>query len=236
MAICRTEGVVVRRFDFGNTSLIAEFFTRGFGRISGILKGIRADPKKFASYPEIFSRQEIIFYPTRNSSLHLVSQCDIKDGFWGIRDNLERIEAAGVLVSLVRALFAPEDKNDAAFGLIVSCLNDLSSVRDAAKMVNIARIKLLRLSGFRPHFDSCVVCGADIRSRARFSAAFGGLLCPECLPRDRAARLVSPGTVASIRHIQIAPWEDSRRLFFSPTVNRELIGILQRFIDFHIDL
>ena len=74
MPIHKTEAVVLRKRDFRETSLIVEFYTREFGKMSGILKGIRSEPQKFASTLEPFSLNEIIFYSKRSSSLHLVSQ------------------------------------------------------------------------------------------------------------------------------------------------------------------
>ena len=62
MAIIKTEAIVLKTFDFRETSLIAHFFTKDHGRVNGILKGIRKDPRKFASTLEPFSSNEIVFY------------------------------------------------------------------------------------------------------------------------------------------------------------------------------
>jgi len=37
MPIHKTEAIVLRRFDFRETSLIADFYTRDFGKIKGIV-------------------------------------------------------------------------------------------------------------------------------------------------------------------------------------------------------
>ena len=84
MPIHKTEALILNRRDFRETSLIVDFYSRDFGRISGILKGIRADLKKFASPIEPFSLNEIVFYRSKSSGLHLVSQCDLKDNFPGL--------------------------------------------------------------------------------------------------------------------------------------------------------
>jgi DNA repair protein RecO len=46
MSIHKTEAIVLSRRDFRETSLIANFFTRDYGRISGLLKGIRKEPSE----------------------------------------------------------------------------------------------------------------------------------------------------------------------------------------------
>lgn len=235
MAICKTEAIVIKTFDFRETSVIAEFFTRDFGRLKGILKGIRADFKKFGSTVEPFSLNEIIFYQSRSSEIHLVSQCDLKDGFPHLRCDLKKINLASFLMELVATLLALEDKNEEVFTLILSCLTDLSRCSDPHKVMSIALIKLLRLSGFKPHFDSCVLCDEDIIGEAKFSSAFGGLLCPKCLYRDSKNHPVLKGTIASIRHIEKSRWSDTSRLNLTFPVRQELDRMLDRFLTFHLE-
>ncbi|HDZ76802.1 MAG TPA: DNA repair protein RecO [Candidatus Omnitrophica bacterium] len=235
MAICKAEALVIRKFDFRETSIIVEFFTREFGRLKGILKGIRSNPKKFGSTLEPFSCNEIVFYRSRNSEIHLVSQCDLRDNFLEIRSDLKKINLASFFMELTSALLAPEDKHEEVFELALSCLKDMSLAADPARIINIAQIKLLKLSGFKPHFDSCVLCDSKIDEYAKFSTAFGGLLCFKCAYRDSNRHAVLKGTVASIRHIEKSDWQNSQRLGLSPLVKEELDMMLNRFVLFHLE-
>src|SRR4029077_16102831 len=92
--IVKTEGIVLKTFDFRETSRIAAFFTRDFGKVKGVLKGIRRDPGKFGSSVEKFSLNDIVYYQYRNSDIHLVSHCDMKDFYAGLRGDLGRMTAA----------------------------------------------------------------------------------------------------------------------------------------------
>ena len=49
MAIIKTEAIVLKRYDLRETSLLVNFYTLDQGKITGEMKGIRDDPKKFAS-------------------------------------------------------------------------------------------------------------------------------------------------------------------------------------------
>lgn len=235
MPIHKTKAIVIRTFDFRETSIIAEFFTRDFGRLKGILKGIRKDRKKFASTVEPFSLNEIIFYQSRASDIHLVSGCDLEDSFLNVRCDLKKIHLASFMMELISALLAPEDKNEEAFEVVLSCLKDLSLASDPEKIISIAQIKLLRLSGFKPHFDSCVLCDNDILGEAKFSSKFGGLLCPKCAYRDSQIHPVLKGTIASIKHIEKSGWSDTLRLNLAHPIKTELEGMLDRFLTFHLE-
>src|SRR5208283_3097499 len=109
--IVKTEGLVLKSFDFRETSRIATFFTRDFGKVKGVLKGIRRDPKKFGSSVDKFSLNDIVYYQYRNSDIHLVSHCDMKDFYSGLRHNLERMTAASYASELIDTLMPSEEQN-----------------------------------------------------------------------------------------------------------------------------
>ena len=135
MAIHKTEAIVLNTQNFRQTSLIANFYTRDFGKLSGILKGIRQDHSKFNSNLDVFSLNEIIFYKKTNSSLHLVTSCDLKRDFRLIKNDLERLRKAFSLVELLSALTVQEDRNVEVFDLSLACLEQLESNSNLNKIL-----------------------------------------------------------------------------------------------------
>lgn len=234
MPIHKTEGIVLSTQNLRQTSLIANFYTRDFGKLSGLLKGIRKDSTKFNSNLDTFSLNEIIFYKKINSSLHLVSQCDLKRDFRLIKSNLERIKKAFSLIKLLNVLTVQEDKNERIFELALVCLEQLENNFNMDKILIIFKIKLLDFCGFRPHLDSCVSCNNKIIAQARFSLKFGGLLCERCLSKDIKSRVVFRGTVASILYIEKNDFDNVLRLGMNQAIKRELNQVLDAFLEFHL--
>lgn len=224
---------MVRR-DFRETSIIAEFYTSEFGKISGLLKGIRSDPDKFASNLEPFSLNEIVFYRKTHSPLHLVSQADKLDNFTRIRQSIEKTVMAGFMMELINSVMQPEDKNEEIFNLATASLKELETNYNPEKITTIFKIKMLALSGFKPHFDSCVSCNDRMTGQARFSLSLGGLLCPACTRKDQSARSIFRGTVATILHIERGDFRASLNLGMNPQIKKELDLILNTFLNFHL--
>ena len=106
--IVKTEAIVLKSFDFRETSRIATFFTRDYGKVSGVLKGIRKDYRKFGSSVERFSVNDIVYYQYRNSDLHLISQCDLKAFFYPVRQDLKKSLAASYISELVNLVMPVE--------------------------------------------------------------------------------------------------------------------------------
>ncbi|MFH1578264.1 MAG: DNA repair protein RecO [Candidatus Omnitrophota bacterium] len=234
MSIHKTDAILLSRQNFRQTSLIANFYTREFGKLSGILKGARQEPDKFSSNLDVFSLNEIVFYRKANSTLYLVSQCDLKNDFRLIKNDLEKMRKAFSLIDLLNTLTVPEDKNEHIFDLVFACLGQLENASDPNRISVIFKIKALDLCGFKPHLDSCVSCNDKIISQARLSLKFGGLLCDRCLNKDITARNIFRGTVASILFIEKNEFKNALRLGISREIMRELHQVLDAFLDFHL--
>ncbi|MCX5706441.1 MAG: DNA repair protein RecO [Candidatus Omnitrophica bacterium] len=235
MPIHKAQGFVLMRRDFRETSLIADFYTREFGKISGLLKGIRTEPAKFASTLELFSLNEIIFYKKTNSSLNLVSQCDLLDNFYSVRQSIAKANLASLMMELLSAVMPQEDKNEEVFDLTLNCLKELVISNNPDKVMTIFKIKMLALSGFKPHFDSCVSCLNRVLGQSRFSLSLGGLLCSECCRKDLSSRSIFRGTIASILHIEKNDFRSNLNLGLNPQIKKELEVILNAFLNFHLE-
>lgn len=233
--IRKAEGIVLKTFDFRETSRIATFFTRDHGKIKGILKGIRKDHKKFGTNLDKFSVNDIVYYWHPNSDLHLVGQCDLKEFFFPVRQDLKRTMAAQYALELVDAIMPIEEENQEIYQLLIDYLRALESIEDINKLVHIFQIKMLYLSGFRPHIDSCLVCQKKITDSVRFSRQLGGLLCGNCKNNDTSATMISKGAVASILHVEQSHWPSVLRLGFSLPIKKELKYVLNNFLVFHLE-
>jgi DNA repair protein RecO (recombination protein O) len=233
--ILQTQAIVLKRFDFRETSQIATFFTRDHGKVKGVLKGIRKDHKKFGSSLDQFSVNHIVYYTHRDSDLHLVSQCDLKSFFFKIRQDVKRTLAASYVLELVDSIMPAEEKNTEVYDLMIRYLTELEDTEDVGKLVHIFQIKILLLSGFRPFLDSCVVCQSKITPKMQFSMKLGGLLCEDCRPNDRAATAISQGTIASLVHIERYSWEHVLRLKLTALTKKELKYILNNFLVYHLE-
>jgi DNA repair protein RecO (recombination protein O) len=237
MALSKTKAFVLKKIDFRETSVIVRFFSQDFGKISCLFKGIRTEPKKFASTLEPFSLNEVIFYQGTKNELHIASQSDAIDSYQLLRCDLSKVQAATSMLSLVDSLMQPQQAHEPTFFLLKECLDRLEKEPDWEKLVYIFKIKILSCSGFQPHIDSCVSCSAQIgySQRAYFSSAYGGLLCQKCLSAEKTARPMYRGTLASLQFIQKSNLDEALRLGFNTVIRKELSSLLNTFLQYHLE-
>ena len=236
MSIHKTEAIILKTYDFRETSKIVVFFSRDFGKIKGLLKGARTEPQKFGGFLGHLSFGEIIFYKKKNSELNLVTQFDLKENLKPLKTDLRVFTLSCYITELLDYLMPIEEKNIEIFNLTLDALKNLRDLKDADKVFHIFIIKLLLLSGFRPHLDSCLICDSKIKESAKFNFRRGGLVCLRCAATDNyPVKSILKGTIATIEHIEDSNWQMSLRLGISPKIREELNNVLTNFLNFHLE-
>ncbi len=232
MAIQKTKALVLRRFPIRETSLIAVFYSPTHGKFHGILKGIRKDPKKFASSVDLFTLNEVIFYPSRRSSLHLVSQCTLIK-YCVPKTDKEGYAVAGEMMSLVDKVSPAHQPNPELFSTLLECLANAGQV-DRDLLARTFRIRLLNLVGFRPYIDGCLACMRREMERAWFSNREGGLLCERCRSKDPSATMVSSGIIKAMKMIETLPLHKALLVKLTAKDEALLRRIVESFVRYHI--
>ena len=236
MPIQKSEAIVLRSQALRETSLILTFYTKDFGKIKGIVRGVRGPHAQYGGGSlELFAHDEIIFYDRKKSDIFTISQCDLIDFFNPIRQSLERLAYASYMAELFDSVTTLGDKNAEVFDLLLNSLKLLSGESSARRVARIFEIKILSLLGLMPTLGSCANCGKKIDASAKFSIVQGGLICKNCLDTDKNAMSILPGTVKFIEHIRMSPFDKVARVKVVDTVGKELEAILRKFLDYHIE-
>ncbi len=193
MGIHTTDAIVLRQYPYRETSVLVTCLTDRFGKIKGLVKGLRVPMSRHRSPMEPLTLNRLIFYDTRASSLHLISQCDLLEAFVAIQRDLDVARMAAFCGELVDALLEPDEPHPDVFHLLNDTLVRLALAGQEARTIRIAFVlHVLRFAGFHPQLDECTGCGGHPTSRGFWSVAQGGLLCESCLPRDPNAEAVEP--------------------------------------------
>ena len=199
----RTEGIVLRRKDFGESDRILTLFTRKLGRISGIAKGSRKPSSKIAGHLELFMRSS--FLVSRGRNLHLITQAEVLEDFDSLRKDLKGIGLGSYVVELVDAVTYEEGSNLKLYDLLITTLNALNTGEDPAIITHYFELHLLGLVGFQPEFFICVECGNQIVEEDQYiSGELGGVICPTCRGKIKGADLrpVPARLLKYLRHFQ----------------------------------
>lgn len=150
MAIEKTDAVLLRKRDLRETSLILTFFTKDFGKINGILKGVRGSRARSNMNPLFFSLNQIVFYESKKSDLFIVSQCEIQQVFLNILKEWDVASAAYYILELVDIFTEIGEKEEGIFENLLYSFESLNAGKNAFSIARLFEIKFLLSLGLWP--------------------------------------------------------------------------------------
>ena len=142
----RTEGIILARRNFGEADRILTIYTKDYGKISAIGKGVRRPRSKKAGHVELGSWCKI--FAARGKNLDLLTEVETKKAF-GI-DNFSPAKANKIyhLLELVDSLTQHEQKNQEVFFLLLKYLDEISKGNNFDLISSVFKVKLLSELGF----------------------------------------------------------------------------------------
>ncbi len=227
----RTEGIILRRKDYGEADRILVMFSRKMGRISCLAKGSRKPTSKISGHLELFSRSSFLIAKGRN--LHIISQAETIESYDGLRKDLAGIGRGSYLVELVDALTYEEGSNLKLYDLLLKTLESLNKGENPSVVIHYYELHLLDLVGFRPELFNCVECGKKIIEQDQFlSGELGGVICPACITviPGAAVRPISARTLKYLRHFQRSSLQSLLKL----KIHQGLLDDLEKIIQYYL--
>lgn len=173
MSLYRDEGVVLRTWKLGESDRIVVLFTRGRGKVRAVAKGVRKTRSKFGARLEPTSHVALQLYEGRE--LDIVTQAETIDHLGALRDELERLTRATLLLEAVDTMAQDRHPDARLYTMLVGALRTLAA-DDHPLVVPGFFLKLLAHEGFQPRVDGCAVCDVEVGLVA-FDLDEGGLLC-----------------------------------------------------------
>lgn len=143
-----SEGIVLARRSYSEADRILVVYSRNYGKISFIAKGVRKPKSRKRGSLEVFSH--IKFSAARGKNLDIIEEAEIIDSFQSIRKNLEKVAVAYYFMEVVGRVTREDEKNERFFTLILEYLQDLKTAKSLRKLRKEFIFQTLVLLGFWP--------------------------------------------------------------------------------------
>ncbi|MCS6872707.1 MAG: DNA repair protein RecO [Anaerolineae bacterium] len=225
----KTQAIILRRYDYGEADRILTLLTPDYGKLRAIAKGARKLTSRLNGHLELYSHVALLI--ARGSDLHVVSQAEQLEAFLPLHGDLLRNAYAHYIAELTDRFSEDEETHTPLFALLNAALGWLCAPEaDLALAVRYFELRLLRLSGFEPSLFECAVGQEPLMARDQFfSAAEGGVICPEHA-RGRAAQPLSLNALKVLRHMARTDYEAVRHLRLTAALHAELERTLGSYL------
>ena len=201
--VARTDSaLILRRFAYGESSLVLQVLAREHGRVHLIAKGAYRPTSRYFAALDLFDTLELTWSEQRGRELQPLSAARIVGRRAGLSREGLRYRAALTVLELAGAAAREGRPERGLFDLSRAALDALASDLPADAVVVAFELGFLADLGLAPALLACASCGRAARRRAGalgargpaaggprsdFSAGAGGRLCAACAREARAA-------------------------------------------------
>jgi len=228
VALYRERGVVLRTYKLGEADRIVSFVTEGRGKVRAVAKGVRKTKSRFGARLEPTSHVSLQLYEGRGD-LGIVTQAEGIDSYRNIREDLDRLGKAIVLLEAVDQMAQENQPSPRLYHMLVRALGTLDGA-DSALLVPAFLLKLLALEGFSPTLDRCAVGGEAGGELVSFDVDRGGAVCVD----HRRGRTITPEALAVMRAILGGGLSTVLEVPMSP-VAHEVDSLVNRLYEYHLE-
>ena len=133
-----TQGIVLSRRNYHEADRIIKIFTKDFGKVVVLAKGVRHLKSRKRGSIEVFSR--IRFSAIHTKTFDIITETIPEDLYLNIRKNLKKMSLAYYFIEIIEKITSENEKHEALYDLLVNFLERLK---------NESKLKKLRLEFIR---------------------------------------------------------------------------------------
>ncbi|MGB6607432.1 MAG: DNA repair protein RecO [Atribacterota bacterium] len=230
----KTEGIVLKSMEYQEADKIVTIFTKDYGKITAIAKGVRKIKSKFGSSLEILTHSIFLFYKGRN--IDIVSQTEILESFFSTSKEVIKFAFAANCVEVVNKLTEEREINIDLFNLLKEVLHYLRESNDPKLLTLSFKWQTMSILGYRPSLNHCCRCNKSVEDQKEmhFNIKEGGLVCNHCIAEDKEGPInVSLYFVKLLRKILITHLSTISNATIPDNKMKELEKITNVYIGYH---
>ena len=217
----KTEGIIIKRRNFGETDRMLTIYTKEYGKIEALAKGARKSLSKLGGHIELFYRSDFVIHEGRN--IDLVIGAQLANSFSHLQTSSELTNSAYYLSELLYRSTGENIENRQIYYLLNQVLVKLNK-QSYQKLLCYFELKLFSNLGHEPQIDVCAHCHKKIQEKAVFDYREGGSLCMDCAKMSVDPLYLSPNATKLVRIIRKQPLDFLNRVIISD----ELISTLSQ--------
>jgi len=246
MTVLTDRALILRRFRYGESSLVLQVLVRERGRVHLIARGAYRPGSRYYAVLDLFDTLELAWSHQPGRELQNLREGTLIERRAAISRDLARYRAAGAVLELTSIGARPDQPAPELFDLAAGALDALAEGAADPQLVQVVfELRFLALLGLAPALGGCAACGGPAPElergggRAGFSAGAGGRLC-----REHAAEARSSGR--RVGTLPVGALETAKELFeggiaspagvrIRPDELERVRDFVARFLEYHLE-
>lgn len=227
----KVRALVLSRRNVGEADRLVTFFSRDYGIVKAVAKGVRKIPSQRGGHLEPYT--QVLALLSQSNSGSYVGAVETERRFASLVNDKDALHHARNISYVVMHLFDEFDPQKQLYDGMVHAWRVLSDASFAKRnVIESAMIVMsLQCAGLMPDLQSCIVCGSDKPSESVvLDAADGGWKCLLCHADLKSAQYsLSPKLLATVRFMVRQP-ERAMSIIASDGDSSQLLLTLRMFV------
>lgn len=196
-----TDGLILRVQSIGDSDRLCTILTKTNGIIRAFARGANGIKSKNASSTGLFTFGKFQIFKRKDT--YIIDDAEIKEMFYPLRENLEKLSLAQYFCEITLELCQPENKDEESLRLFLNSLDFLAKSKlPDAQIKAIFETRMMEIHGFMPNLIMCEGCGCFESEKMILLTKKGYVRCLKCgNPDFEPEVLLDISALTAMRHL-----------------------------------
>jgi DNA repair protein RecO (recombination protein O) len=202
MAYFHSQALVLRHADYRENDRVLSLLTAQRGRVEVLCRGCRKPGSPLMAASQRFAWGDYVLY--KGKGREIVTGCAMKDSFYPLRQDYDRLSYAAILLAAADAAAQPEQPQEHLLILLTRSLHRLAySDVDPRSVTAAFLLHFASLQGYKPRLNHCALCGRIMEDQEDgwLHSQAGGLLCRGCYQGQQDAQRLDGRQIIWLRQV-----------------------------------
>ncbi|MBP9822276.1 MAG: DNA repair protein RecO [Candidatus Pacebacteria bacterium] len=180
----RTKAIVIRKQQANEFDQIVTLYSEDFGTMRAMARGICRPTSVQSMHLELLNAVE--FEVIHGKALPIISSAVMSHQYNGIKESLPKLAAVQFFTEVLDKIAFENEKDTNLWNFFNAMLVDFDTFAEAETLSLFRKhqANFLRVLGYAPQIDRCVVCSVDPQTgperMVALSTELGGVMCSDC--------------------------------------------------------
>lgn len=234
--LIKSTALVLNTIRWKESSKIVTLFSKKWGIIKVIARGVYRNKSSFAGKLESMNLLDVIISLKSTRSLQILTDADLVDSFNVIRIDMDRFPYAMGILELINQTISEDQADEIFFDFTVHMINGIKIAEKPAILLVYFLLKLSSFLGFKPNFFQCSVCKtSQFKNSAYFSIEKGTVNCKDCAEGANLFKKLISEEISQLNTLQNYPHRKIEELKINNFHEKNFIILLLDYLNFHIE-
>jgi DNA repair protein RecO (recombination protein O) len=229
----RTEGLILKKENRGEADRTFSLYTKDFGIIKVLGKGIRKISSKLRAGVEVFYFSEIEFIQAKRHKTLI--DAVLIDDFGKIRKDLSRFKTACQISDIAIDFLKGQEGDKKIWPLLLEIFRKLNNIPEGKSQLlyYYFLFNFFSVLGYKIQLDDCSVCGGKVfPEEIFFKASRGGIICKKCSGLASGAKPVGSQAIKIMRLVLKGNWGILSKISIGSDYLKSLDAISKSYISY----